>query len=231
VNVLAGGVAGLSVLQPFAALGGAPAESLDAAHGRALALLAGPARGISVGDWETLALEVPGVPVARAATVPGHLPELGCWAAPGAVTVVVLPACGRPPVPGADFLAAVSRYLERRRPLTTELRVVGPHYVPVTVTATLHAARRVSGLPAAAQAALDAFFDPLTGGPDGTGWPFGRGVLKSDLVDILAGLPGVAYVDGLGIATPDGPASCENLALCPTDLVASQAHRFTVVED
>jgi predicted phage baseplate assembly protein len=229
-EVLAGGTAGLAVVQPFAALGGAPAETLDEAHGRLLARLAEPSRGVTLADWVSLALRVPGVPVARATAIPGYLPELGCWAAPGVVTVVVVPRCGRPPVPSADLLAAVRRYLEPRRPLTTELHVVAPTYVAVTVTATLHITRPDPGLAGAAQAALDAFFDPLTGGPDGTGWPFGRGLLESDLMHILGGLRGVRYVDGVSIAVDHGTARCENVVLCPTELVASGAHHFSVVE-
>jgi hypothetical protein len=124
----------------------------------------------------------------------------------------------------------VGGHLRRRRPLTTELHVVGPHYVAVTVSATLHMAEPYSGVAERAQEALDAFFDPLHGGPVATGWPFGRGVLESDLLDALGRLPGVAYVDQLQIASDGGPPRCQNLALCPTDLVDSQVHHFVVVE-
>jgi predicted phage baseplate assembly protein len=229
-TILSGGAPGLEVAQPFAAIGGAPPETLDQAHGRLLARLAEPSRGITVSDWVTLALRVPGVPVARAAAIPGYLPELGCWSAPGVVTVVVVPRCGTPPVPSAALIAAVERALDPARPVTTELHVVGPTYVKVTVTATLHTAVPDPALRAVAQAALDAFFDPLTGGPDGTGWPFGRGILKTDLLDILADLDGVLYVDGIGISVGDETARCDNVALCPTDLIASQTHHFTVAE-
>jgi predicted phage baseplate assembly protein len=229
-RILSGGVPGLEAVQPFAALGGTPAETLNQAHGRLLADLAEPSRGITVADWVTLALQVPGVPVARAMAIPGYLPELGCWSAPGVVTLVVVPSCGSPPVPSPDMIAAVERSLGSARPVTTELHVVAPAYVPVTVTATLHTAAPGPAVLADAQAALDTFFDPLTGGPDRTGWPFGRGILKADLLDILAGLDGVRYVDGLGISAGAGAARCDNVALCPTELVASQTHHFTVVE-
>lgn len=227
-RILAGGAAGLVVRQPFDALGGVPAESLDASHGRALELLAEPSRGVTVDDWEALALETPGVPVARANILPGYHPDYQCWDALGVVTVVVVPACGRPPQPGPDFLAAVESFLRRRRPLTTELHVVGPGYARVTVTATLHVAAAQPTLAAAAQTALDAFLDPLTGGPVGSGWPFGRGVLESDLLALLARLPSVQYVDNVSIASDGCPARCDNLILCPTELVESGAHAITV---
>jgi len=229
-KILTSGPAGLAVRQPFDAVGGTAAETLDSAHGRALDLLNRPSRGVTVADWEALALDIPGVPVARAAAIPGFHPSMPCWSASGVVTVVVVPACGRPPLPGHDFLAAVDRVLQRHRPVTTELHVVGPTYIRVTVTATLHTSGAPATLRAGAQAALDAFFDPLTGGPDGTGWPFGRGVLASDLLTLLARLPGVRHVDDLALSTDDTAASCDNLDLCPTDLVDSQPHRITVVE-
>jgi phage-related baseplate assembly protein len=195
-----------------------------------LARLAEPSRGITAADWVDLALRLPGVPVARAEAIPGYLPALGCWAAPGVVTLVIVPGCGSPPVPSQDLLTTVKRSLDQARPVTTELHVVAPAYVPVTVTATLHTAAASPALAATAQAALDAYFDPLAGGPDGTGWPFGRGILKTDLLDLLAGLDGVQYVDGLAISAGPEIASCDNIALCPTELVASQAHHFTVAE-
>jgi predicted phage baseplate assembly protein len=220
----------VTVHQPFEALGGAEAESLDATHGRALDLLAEPSRGVTVEDWETLALEAPGIPVGRVSVLPGYHPDYPCWDALGVVTVVVVPRCGKPPRPGPGLLAAVERHLRRRRPLTTELHVVGPTYVRVSVRATLHVDMPRPGLAAAAQAALDAFFDPLTGGPAGTGWPFGRGVLETDLLATLARLPGVLHVDDVMIASDDCcPARCDNLALCPNDLVESGTHEIAVV--
>ncbi len=229
-QILAGAPGPLAVRQPFAAIGGRAVESLDQAHGRALGLIGVPARAITVADWEALALDVPGVPVGRARALAGVHPDFPCWSAPGVVTVVVLPECGDRPTPGPDFLAAVTRHLHRRRPVTTELHVVGPRYVAVTVSATLHLAEPSPGVAARAQGAVDAFFDPLHGGPVGSGWPFGRGVLESDLLDLLGRLPGVAYIEELRIATDGGPPRCQNLALCRTDLVDSQAHHFVVVE-
>jgi predicted phage baseplate assembly protein len=220
----------ISVMQPFDAVGGAGAESLDHAHGRALDDLIKPVRAVTTGDIETLARETPGVPVARAAAWPGYHASYPCMQAPGVVTVVVLPACGKPPTPGPDFLAAVRAYLNRRRPLTMEILVVGPTYVPVTVSATLHTSGLASDLIARAQGALETFFDPLNGGPDGGGWPFGRAVIESEVMSLLNGLPGVAFVDQLGLTGADPAAvSCVNLSLCPTELVASQTHRITVV--
>jgi predicted phage baseplate assembly protein len=221
------------VVQPFSALGGSSAESLDEAHGRALDALLAPTRGITAADLEKLALATPGVNVARAKAWPGVHPSHPCLPAAGVVTVVVIPPCGRPPQPRPGFLVEIQKYVERRRPLTTEVHVVGPDYVPVTISAVLHVppGTDASGLPKAAQVVLDAFLDPLSGGPAGTGWPFGRDVLSSEVLSVLAGVPGVAFVDGLSLSTGNSLSTCVNIGLCPTQLVASQVHRITVKEE
>ena len=229
---LVGAGALLGVLQPLPACGGMNAEPLTKAHGRALDMLAGPTRGVTAADLERLACETPGVPIGRVRALPGHHPSLGCLPAPGAVTIVVLPRCGDPPVPSVALLQEVRRYLERRRLLGSELHVVGPTYVPVTIEATLHAGPEAPReLVSHAATALDRFLDPLTGGSDGRGWPFGRDVLESEVLAELSRLPGVRFVDGLTISGRKGTApSCGNLALCPTELPDSLPHAITVKE-
>jgi hypothetical protein len=38
------------------------------------------------------------------------------------------------------------------------------------------------------------YLNPLTGGPEGKGWPFGRPVYPSDIVALLQQIPGVRYL-------------------------------------
>jgi hypothetical protein len=54
---------------------------------------------------------------------------------------------------------------------------------------------------------LQAFLHPLSGGPDGAGWPFGRAVYLSDVAAALEALPGVDYIQTLVLrleGTPQG---------------------------
>jgi len=228
---LAGAGALIAVVQPLPATGGAPAETLSRAHGRALDELARPTRGVSADDFEQLARETPGVPVGRARALPGHHPDFDCVPATGVVTVVIVPRCGRPPRPSAAMLREVARYLECRRILGTEVHVVAPTYVPVSITATLHSRRDAPrDLARQADAALAAFLHPLSGGSQGRGWPFGRDVLVGELLAELNGLPGVRYVDGIEIASEAGAPRCGSLGLCPTELPESRPHRITVKE-
>jgi hypothetical protein len=53
-------------------------------------------------------------------------------------------------------------------------------------------------------------------------------VLESDLMAALARLPGVLHVDDVAIASDGCGPRCENLVLCPTELVESGTHTITV---
>jgi hypothetical protein len=96
----------------------------------------------------------------------------------------------------------------------------------VSVEVTLHARRTAPpDLAARAAAALARFYDPLRGGPDGTGWPFGRAVRAAEVLAALAAVGGVIYADGLRL----GPAAeCDAIAVCPTELVNLLPPRIAV---
>jgi predicted phage baseplate assembly protein len=238
----------VSLAQPFAANGGTPAESLFGAKARAVAWLSELHRAVTLRDFEQLALATPGVPVARAKALADYDPKLPCVSAPGSVTVVVVPKCVQThPMPGPDLLRAVEQYIERRRLLTTEVHVIGPEYTKVVVRATLHATPDTSPqeLIAQAKASLNQFFDPISGGQDGNGWPMGRAVYRSEILARLNALPGVLYVDEVTLETvletPKAEcdccqeqetriaAQCGNIELCPHGLVISGQHQIKVL--
>lgn len=222
--------AALTVTQPIAAFGGSAAEPLPAAEARAVAALSAPTRAVTLADIVALARAVPGVPVARATALPNTHPAVPCFTAPGCITVVVVPNCPGPaPMPGEGFLRAVARFLDRRRPLTTELHVIAPTYVTVTVAASLQAASTTdpAGLAAVAQAALDRFFNPLLGGPAGGGWPIGRAVYRTEVMALLAAVPGVLTVTALTLQADEAAPVCGNIDICAGDLVRSGRHKIT----
>jgi predicted phage baseplate assembly protein len=228
----ASGQPALAAVQPFAARGGGPAPEIADLQARLLADLAHPTRAITLADIEQLARETPGVCVARAYAVAEHHPDLPNLVAPGCVSVVVVPQAPGPrfdPTPG--FLAAVRAYLGRRRPLTTELHVIGPKVVVIAVRARLHLTPQADAASVVAQSTsqLDAFFNPLTGGTDGSGWPVGRDVYRSEVLALLQDLPGVHHVDALALLSGrERAALCGNAAVCPTDLVAAGPHELTI---
>jgi predicted phage baseplate assembly protein len=192
----------IQIEQPFAALGGVEAETAEDAKGRAVAWLSELHRAVTLDDFVRISLAIPGVPVARAQALADYDPALPYLPALGSITVVVVPGCANAvPEPGPDMLCAVEQYLNRRRTVTTELHVVGPSFVAVAISATLHIGpefetERVS---AEAQSKLVAFLDPLYGGADGQGWPIGRDVYRSEVMALLNGISGVLYVDEVSL--------------------------------
>lgn len=192
----------VEVLQPFAAFGGAQAETLIQAKGRAIEWLSEPQRAVTLADFEYLARAIPGVPVQRAQAIPNYHPALPGLPALGSLTLVVLPGCSNPiPEPGADMLRSVEGFLNPRRTLTTELHVIGPGFVTLGVRAVLHAGsdKLAGALGVEAQSSLNTFLDPQRGGTDGQGWPFGRDVYESEIMALLNAIPGVDYVDEVGL--------------------------------
>lgn len=231
---LAALVTPLVVRQPFGATGGSAQETLAAAQARAFDAFTLIDKAVTLEDVERLALATPGIPIARVRAIASVNPRLPCYPAPGIVTVVVIPSCPRPaPMPSRALLDAVARHLEARRLVTSEIRVVAPRYRRVGVAAVLHVGcdadpQRTLAL---ARARIDDYFDPLTGGSDGTGWPFGRAVYRSEIMARLARTSGVERVTSLGFLVGAGAghgAICDNVALCPNELVRAGEHRLRV---
>jgi hypothetical protein len=75
---------------------------------------------------------------------------------------------------------------------------------------------------------LNAFLDPLTGGPDGLGWPFGRDVYRSEILQVIGAVPGVDHVIRLTLKTDQGEPQCDNLCVGPMGLVTAGPHIILV---
>jgi uncharacterized phage protein gp47/JayE len=129
------------------------------------------------------------------------------------------------------LIAAVKRYLGRRRVICTRIEVAAPTYVVITVTANVQASigANIATVQAAIVAALDNFLDPLVGGPAGLGWPFGRSVYQAEILQLIANVPGVDHVNSMTMTANGGTPQCGDIALCPMFLVASGAHQILVV--
>ncbi len=117
-------------------------------------------------------------------------------------SVPVLP----PDTSDRSLLSRIKKDLNNRRLLTTRVNVAGPSddrngftlYKKIAVKGiTLH--RKHDALEPdvikAAKEELSRFFHPLIGGRDGRGWPFGRDVYLSEIIERLAGLNGVEFVE------------------------------------
>ncbi len=113
--------------------------------------------------------------------------------------------------------------LASRGLITSHHHVAGVGYTDVCITATVvrNATRTDSrGLQRAICAALHAFFHPLQGGPEQTGWPLARPVYASEVYQIVEGVEGVDHVAALHIAPCDAPGWQASGSLARIDLPA-----------
>jgi len=184
-------------------------------------------RAVTAEDYEALAREASPPSVARARCVPRrNLAEQTeanrLVPRDGYVSVIVAPKLGQapgpgsqasPPLPGDDLLSAVREFLQPRRLVTVRQVVVPPVYVPIQAELVVAARPGVSAtaLSARMARALTGLLDPLTGGAESQGWPFGRDVYVSELYLLLEReVPGVDYVPDITLSSscPEGALRC-----------------------
>ncbi|NEO85208.1 MAG: putative baseplate assembly protein [Spirulina sp. SIO3F2] len=190
-----------------AARNGADAESLDSAVLRVPKMLRTRERAVTMEDFETLALQAGQGAIARAKCLPTQRKEDA-----GIVDLVLVPQMPRLTLAQHQGVApddlritpalkeSVLNYLDNRRLLGVEVRCQEPDYVGVSVQTEVALEPEYRD-PAAQQqilATLEAhlyrFLNPITGGLDGQGWPFGRPVYASDIVTLFQAVRGVRYL-------------------------------------
>jgi len=204
----ANGAAGVTVTNPLPATGGRDAESLDAALDRIPSEVHRRDRAVTGDDFRDLALQVAGV--ARAETLRLLHPDTPHVPAAGVVSVLVLPAedIRNPsaPLPDRALLRDVTRLLDPRRLVTTELYVIPPEYRQIAVAAgvVVRAGYQVDAVRRWVELILRQFLAPLPPyGPDGQGWPLGRTIRRAELEAVAVQVDGVEYLEGLLLAVPD----------------------------
>jgi hypothetical protein len=220
------------ITNPLPASGGAPAETVERATGRVLKLMEKSQRAVTLADYKKLAMATPGVQLARVEVRANLHPGFPCFKAPGMITVIILPHLpADKPMPSRELRQAVTAYLSPRRVIGTRVEVVGPTYLEVAVRAKVRAYTGVNTADLQQQiiAALNQFFHPLQGGPDGDGWPFGRDVYRSEVLQVIDEMPGVDHVLFLELIAEGGEPQCGNVCLGPIGLVAAGQHEIEVV--
>ncbi|MFI9563917.1 putative baseplate assembly protein [Streptomyces rishiriensis] len=249
-NVARGAVQVLRTSVPYvsevvnreAARGGVDGETVEEAKLRAPITLRAQERAVTLRDYEELARRA-APETARITCLEGEPDEHGSYA----VRVLVVPQAVPDPggrlrfeqlVPGDSLLDRITRHLDERRLIGTRLAVGPPFYQGVTVVATVHAFRGVDTDRVRRQAhdALYRHLDPLTGGADGKGWPFGRPVQSGEVFAVLQRVPGVELVDQVTLHAADpltgkrGEAT-DRIDLAAPALVFSYDHRVRVIGD
>jgi predicted phage baseplate assembly protein len=192
-----------------AASGGVEGETVENAKLRGPLELRASGRAVTARDFEELAQttapdaarvrciaasEDGGAPAVRLLVVPKLTPD-----SQGGLPEAEL---RRPPT---ELMQRIATHLDARRLVGTRLLVAPPEYHGITVVARLSARtpEHVDDARRAAVRALHDYLSPLTGGPDHTGWPFGRPVQAFEVSAVLAGVPGVATVDEVMLFSAD----------------------------
>lgn len=182
-----------------------PEHSLNQSVQATVLRLRDEQRAVTVADFERLALAAASPVIARVYCLPRRNLESGLKGAarleaPGHVSVVLVPAPDTLPEL-SGITSVVKTYLEPRCLLTTRLHVVTPAYLKINVRLALRPspdAQTQEAVEASVKAAvkvLTAYFDPLTGGTDGGGWPLGRNAYISEVYAILDKVPGIDGVE------------------------------------
>ncbi|MEW2119946.1 putative baseplate assembly protein [Streptomyces sp. NPDC005474] len=224
------------VVNREAARGGVAGETLDNARLRAPDALRMQERAVTAEDYEIIARQAaPSVRRVRC---------LPTAEGAGAVRVLVAPDAVADEgddrlrfeqlIPSDQVLEAITASLDERRLIGTRLVVEPPAYQGVTVVARLAAAPGdTDRVRAAALAALFRHLNPLVGGPDGTGWPFGRPVQYGDVFGVLQRATGNALVEEILLFAADPitgrrGAPSDRIDVAAGALVFSYQHQVVV---
>jgi hypothetical protein len=105
--------------------------------------------------------------------------------------------------PSAELTNQLLDYLAPRRLLTVRNHVVGPIYAPISAEILVVARNdvRPDALRKKIVNAFSGYIDPLLGGPDGRGWPFGRPLYTSELYSMLEALPEVDSITEIALSS------------------------------
>ncbi|MFI0717842.1 putative baseplate assembly protein [Streptomyces sp. NPDC021224] len=219
-----------------AARGGVAGETVDNAKMRAPDALRMQERAVTAEDHEIIARQA-APSAARVRCVPAG--------SAGAVRVLVVPDAVADEgddrlrfeqlIPSDQVLGAITEALDERRLIGTNVAVEPPAYQGVTVVARLTTAPGADP-DTVREAALDALYhylNPLTGGPDGTGWPFGRPVQYGEIFGVLQRATGDAVVQEIRLFPADPltgrrGAPTDRLDVTPDALVFSHQHQVAV---
>jgi len=244
-NVGAGRLSVLRTSIPFVAkvtnrtpaTGGVDAETIDNAKLRGPLTLRSGDRAVTTEDFERLTLEsAPAVGRARCLPPGPNEPT----------RVLVIP---RVEVPAQSLtledlalsealVQQVSGYLDQRRLLTSRVQVDEPLYQGLMVVAQVRAVvgMRSETVRESAVEALYSYINPLGGGPDGRGWPFGQSLNDGDIHALLRSVAGIATVQRVFFFLTDmrtqkvEDRELQRVALPPDALLMSYRHQVVVAE-
>jgi predicted phage baseplate assembly protein len=179
------------------AVGGVDAETVENVKRRGPQSLRAGGRAVTVSDFERL--------TAQADSRVGRVRCLAPVQAGDPVRLLVVPMIEQRPetlqldhfaLPD-DMIERIASYLDHRRILGSKIEVGTPYYQGVTVAALVspRPGRPASLVQDRAMRALYDFINPLTGGPERSGWPFDADLNAAQIFQLLEAVEGVERVD------------------------------------
>ena len=113
------------------------------------------------------------------------------------------------PAPSFTLREQVRAFVEQRAPAAVagRLSVLPPAYLTIGIETVIKPVdlSQSAAVRALVVSALQAFLHPLTGGPDGEGWSFGRAVYLSDVAAVLSALEEIDYIQTLLLLKAGSP--------------------------
>lgn len=216
-----------------AAFDGREEETIDEAKERAPQSIRSRDRAVTAEDFEYLAMQAGNVK--RAKALPMFNPQFPNTEVPGSVSVIVVPDSDDPmPLPSDGLLQTVCACLDARRLVTTELYVLKPTYVQVSIQASIVVSddADLAEVSQAIQTKLLTYFHPLTGGENGEGWQFGGTIYYSRVYQQVFEVEGVDSITTLVInINGDAQPVCTDVPIPANALVYSTNHAITVGYD
>ncbi|MCX9024759.1 MAG: baseplate J/gp47 family protein [Candidatus Methanoperedens sp.] len=115
------------------------------------------------------------------------------------------------PKPSPLLKEEVRGFLEAKKLITTRVHVVSPFYnnIFLKVWIGLKNNKNEAQVIQAATNRINEYFHPVTGGPDGTGWPLGRNVYRSELYHLLEEIADIDHIAELWINNDAEAASAD----------------------
>lgn len=191
---------------PAPGRGGQSWEDPEALRRRFSASMQRVTTAVLPSDYETLALQTPGLCI--------HKVKAQTNPAENLVKIAVKPYTEEKyPKLSPEYLAQIGAYLDAHRLLTTRIELLQPQYVPIHVSAVLYVKRHYQRVREDVEELLRRLLDHVDG-PEG----FGGWVRFNEVYQQLSALPCVAAVDALRLT----PGVSEGAVLVGTDIALSE---------
>ncbi len=213
INTIKTPVAGIDrASNALPAEGGSDAETMKSLFERGPHLIRHMDRAVTKEDYERISREASSY-IARTKCIidgPGR----------NKVKIIVIPkGTGDRPIPSRELLSKVKTHLLERSMNSIspdDIDVVEPSYREVSISVNVFPESIDQAVPLEKQvmSVLKEFFHPITGGPDQTGWDFGRYAYDSDIYSKLERIKGVDHIEILQITPKPDQGIADTETIC-----------------